>query len=431
MTDGLITDPYWWEAASPRHLPETPVAGTCDVAIIGAGYAGLSAAIVLARAGRSVQVFDRQRPGEGASSRNGGLASGNLKISFGKMIETMGLETARCYYNEATTARAGLADFLDAENIDCDFQPVGRFVGAMRPDHYEAQGKEADIINKHLGINAEMIPKSEQHKEVGSDLYFGGMVRPDLAGLHPAKLHAGLLDVAIKAGVTVHGETAVTGHLPDGDGFEIDTVRGKVKARQLIVATNGYTDNANRWLRRRLIPVASRMIATEPLPPETMARLMPKSRMLGETRQLFHYFRPSPDGTRILIGGREGGWGGTEHEIAHGLRNDLAEIFPELANVGLSHTWFGYVAFNMNFLPQLFERDGVQYATGFCGSGVVWAWWLGSKLGFKMIGDAKADTFFSAAPPSALPFYTGTPWFLPAALLWYRLQDKFGGPSKK
>ena len=135
MTDGLITDPYWWDAAPPRRLPETPLAESCDVCVVGAGYAGLSAALVLARAGRSVQVFDKQRPGEGASSRNGGLASGNIHMGFGKMIDKMGLQTALRVYGEGKVARQGLAAFLDAENIDCDYQPVGRFTGAYRPSH--------------------------------------------------------------------------------------------------------------------------------------------------------------------------------------------------------------------------------------------------------------------------------------------------------
>jgi glycine/D-amino acid oxidase-like deaminating enzyme len=426
-----MTEPYWWDVAPPRRLPEMPVAGTCDAAVVGAGYAGLSAALVLARAGRSVQVFDKQRPGEGASSRNGGLASGNIRVGFGEMIEAMGLETALRVYGEGKTAREGLAAFIDAENIDCDYQRVGRFTGAFRPSHYEAQGREADRLNKHLGIEAQMIPKAEQHGEIGSDLYHGGMLRPDLAGLHPAKFHAGLLERAIEAGATVHGETAVVGVRRDGNGFEVETLRGRIEAKQVIVATNGYTDDSDRWLRRRLVPVPSRMLATQPLPPETMARLMPKRRMLGETRQLYHYFRPSPDNRRILFGGRERAWGGKKDEFATGLRADLAEIFPELADVPLSHTWSGFVAYNLDYLPRLFERGGIHYATGFCGSGVVWAWWIGSKLAFKLIGDAKAETAFACAPPRAVPFYTGTPWFLPAALLWYGLQDRLGVLSKR
>ena len=431
MAAGLVTEPYWWDTAPPEALPVKAVQPSCDVAIVGAGYAGLSAALVLARAGRSVQVFDKQRPGEGASSRNGGLASGNIHMGFGEMIEATGLETALSVYGEGKTARKGLAAFIEAENIDCDYQPVGRFVGAYRPSHYDAQGREADRLNKHLDIEAQMIPKAEQYREIGSDLYHGGMLRPDLAGLHPAKFHAGLLERSIEAGVTIHGETAVNGVRRDGGGFEVETVRGRVKAKKVIVATNGYADNADPWLRRRLVPVPSRMIATQPLPPETMARLMPKRRMLGETRELYHYFRPSPDNTRILLGGRERTWGGGKGEFATGLRADLAEIFPELADVPLSHSWFGFVAFNLDFLPRLFERDGVHYATGFCGSGVVWAWWIGSKLAFTLTGGANAETAFACAPPKAVPFYTGTPWFLPAAMLWFGLRDRLGAISKR
>ena len=428
MSEGLVTDPYWWEAAPPRRLPELPLPETCDVAIVGAGYAGLSAALVLARAGRSVQIFDKQRPGEGASSRNGGLASANIHISFGQMIETMGLDAALKFYNEGKAAREGLKDFLETEKIDCDYQSVGRFVGAARPSHYEAQGREADRLNKHLDVGAEMVPKSEQHREIGTDYYHGGMARPDLAGLHPAKFHKGLMETAIEAGVTVHGETAVHGIR---DGFDVETARGRVKAKQVIVATNGYSDSSDRWLRRRLVPIASRMIATQPLPAETMARLFPNKRMHGETRELYHYYRPSPDGTRILFGGRERTWGDDQNAHAHNLRTDLAEIFPELADVPLSHTWFGFVAYNLDYMPRMFERDGVHYATGFCGSGVVWAWWLGAKLGFKLAGEANADTVFACAPPKALPFYNGKPWFLPAALLWFGLRDRMGGLSKR
>mgnify|MGYP006085179551 FL=1 len=431
LADELKTDPYWWDAAKPRQLPKSEVAPVCDVVVVGAGYAGLSAALVLARAGRTVQIFDKQRPGEGASSRNGGLASANIRMGFGEMAKKLGKETAERIYSEGKAAREGLAGFLKTEKIECDYQPVGRFVGAYRPAHYEAQCREADRLNKQFDINAQVIPRSEQHKEIGSDYYHGGMVRPDLAGLHPGKFVAGLLDTVIQAGATIHSETAVTDIKNQGDVFDVETLRGRVKAKQVIVATNGYTDESNHWLQRRLVPVASRMIATEPLPPETMARLFPNNRMMGETRKLYHYYRPSPDGTRILFGGREQSWGGPKQDHTYHLRDDLSEIFPELSNVGLSHSWFGFVAFNLDFLPRMFERDGVHYATGFCGSGVVWAWWVGSKLAYKLIGDERAETAFSSTPPPAIPFYTGTPWFLPASLMWFGLQDKFGVISKR
>jgi len=415
----------------PRRLPETQVTPDCDFVIVGAGYAGLSAALILARAGRSVQIFDKQRPGEGASSRNGGLASANIRMGFGEMAKNLGMDIAKRVYSEGKSAREGLAAFLKNEKIECDYQPVGRFVGAYRPAHYKAQCREVERLNKHFDINAQIVPRAEQHKEIGSDYYHGGMVRSDLAGLHPGKFVAGMLDVVIKAGAVVHGETAVTSVVRDGSGFLIETSRGKVKAKQVIVATNGYTDRSNRWLQRRLVPVPSRIIATEALPRETMDRLLPKRRMMGETRKLYHYYRPSPDGTRILFGGRERTWGGINVDYSDSLHNDLAEIFPELAAITLTHSWSGYVAFNLDHLPRLFEHEGIHYATGFCGSGVVWAWWVGSKLAYKLLGDERADTVFSCTPPSAVPCYSGTPWFLPAALLWFGLQDKFGVISKR
>ena len=431
MAEGLNTDPYWWDEAAPQQFPQSPIPEQADIAIVGAGYAGLSAALVLARGGRSVQVFDKQRPGEGASTRNGGLASGNIRMGFGEMITTHGLDTALRFYAEGQTARAGLAEFLVNENIQCDYQPVGRFIGAVRPSHYEAQSREAERLNLHLGIDAEMIPRAEQHREVGSDYYHGGMRRPDLAGLHPAKFHAGLLERALNAGVNVHGSTAVTGVRPEGNQFEVATTRGRINAKHVIIATNGYGDDSDPWLRKRLVPVPSRIIATEPLPAETMARLMPKRQMLGETRQLYHYYRPSPDGRRIIFGGRERAFGGINGEFSKSLGADLAEIFPELKDVPISHSWSGFVAFNIDQLPRLFERDGIHYATGFCGSGVVWAWWLGSKLGLKLLGDASHASNFACEPPRALPFYSGAPWFLPLALLWYGLQDRMGALSKR
>ena len=212
----MNTNPYWWDAAEPTKLAETPVASSCDVVIVGAGYAGLSAALILARAGRSVQIFDKQRPGEGASSRNGGLASANIRMGLGEMVKKLGMETALRVYGEGKDAREGLAKFLKSEKIDCDYQPVGRFVGAYRPAHYEAQCRETEMLNKNLDIDAKTIPRAEQHKEIGSEYYHGGMVRSDLAGLHPGKFVMGLLNTVTKAGAVVHGETPVTGTIKNG-----------------------------------------------------------------------------------------------------------------------------------------------------------------------------------------------------------------------
>lgn len=416
--------PYWWQEGEPPELPTRPVAPDCDVAIVGAGYTGLAAALILARAGRDVQVFDRQRPGEGASTRNGGVMSANLRISFSRAIEQLGTDRAVALYREGQNAREDLWRFVEEEKIDCDLNLSGRFTGATHPKSYDAQGGEADLLNRHLDIGAYMIPRSDQHQEIGSDLYHGGMVRPDIGHLHPAKLHAGLLARAIEAGATVHGETPVLGFERNGDAFDITTARGTLRCNNLIMATNGYTDDVNPWLRRRLVPVTSRIIATEPLSPNLMQHLMPKGRTVGETRKLYRYYRPSPDGRRIVIGGRETMWSSDPAtNIAH-IRKGLLGIFPELAGTRIDHSWNGFVAFSRDDIPRLFEDRGVVYACGYCGSGVVWARWLGEKAAYRILGAPEAASALSGPPPAAVPLYWGKPWFIPFAIGWYGLQDR-------
>ncbi len=300
------TDAYWWLEAPLTTLDPAPVAPACDVAIVGAGYTGLSAAITLARAGRSVQVFDRQRPGEGASTRNGGITSGNLRPSYAEMARRFGEARAGAILAEAKAAREDLYRFLEAEGIDCDFKLVGRFSGAATPAAYDSAAREAERLHRTLGIEAYAVPRGEQRQYLGTDYYYGGSVRMDIGGLHPAKLHAGMLRLALALGVVVHGETAVQGIRQEADRYEVATARGATRARDVITGTNGYTDESDRWLRRRLVPVRSRIIATAPISPNLMATLMPRQMMCSDSRKLHYYYRPSPDGTRILFGGRDG-----------------------------------------------------------------------------------------------------------------------------
>ena len=208
MDHALKTDPFWWEAAPRPEAEPEPLPARADAVVVGAGFTGLGAALTLARAGRRVAVLEKDRPGEGASSRNGGIASGNLRKSFHAMIRDWGLERARQVMAEGQAARADLARFIADEEIDCDWKLTGRFTGAMRPHHYEALARECELLNRHLDIGAWMVPKAEQHGEIGSDLYHGGMARPDIGGLHPGKLHRGLLERALAAGAEVHGRTA-------------------------------------------------------------------------------------------------------------------------------------------------------------------------------------------------------------------------------
>ncbi|MBS7538469.1 NAD(P)/FAD-dependent oxidoreductase [Ancylobacter lacus] len=416
---------YWWEEAPLPRVEPTPLPARVDVAIIGGGYAGLGAALTLARAGRSVAVFERQLIGEGASTRNGGMTSASLRPSLAQLRRSFGHARAVAMLKEGKDAREELYRFLAEERIDCDFQLSGLFDGAVNPGDYDDLAREADERRALLGIDTFAVPRGEQHAYIGTEFYHGGSVRRDIGGLHPGKFLAGLLQRTRDAGAGVHEKTTVEGVRHEVDGFELSTSAGQLRSRDLLVCTNGYTDGANPWLRRRLVPVRSRIIATAPLTLGQMASAMPARMMYVDTRKLSYYYRPSPDGTRILFGGRDGTTAGDPQAPTDHLRAEFARIFPGLANVALTHSWFGHVAMNRHMIPRLFVHDGIHYATGFCGSGVVWARWLARKAALRLLGDtSEPPSAFEFAPPPAIPLYRGKPWFIPLVYALYEAQDR-------
>ncbi|MEM7428943.1 MAG: FAD-binding oxidoreductase [Pseudomonadota bacterium] len=416
-------EPFWWEAARPSPVEEKPLAPSCDVAVVGSGYAGLHAALMLARAGRSVQVFDAEVPGFGASSRNGGMVAGTTKFRLSSLTESEGVDKALALYREGMEAETWFKEFLQAEDINCHFETHGRFTGAYRPADFETLAREAETVTKHFDRAIYAVPRGEQRNEIGSDAYHGGLVQEDMSALHPALYHEGLLGRVLAAGAVVHGSCRVNGFHRDGNALHIKTQRGAVLARDLVVATNGYTGKELPWLRRRLVSPHSQIIATEPISGNLMAQLMPKKRTLGDTRILFPYYRACPEHRRIVFGGRAGAWSDDPEVKAKALQAVMVSIFPELQGTGLTHIWSGHVAFPFDRRPKLAVENGVHYATGFCGSGVIWASWFGHLAAKRIIGEAPVASALGSDPFQTRPLYWGTPWFLPVILGWYRLKD--------
>jgi len=416
--------PYWWEAAPVKPLRTQPLTPRADVVVVGAGYAGLTAALTLARAGRSVIVVDKMNPGEGASSRNGGITSGNIRPSFGQLTKRFGKERALAIEAEGKAAREFTYDFIRSEDLDCDFQLTGRFYGAIGKENYERLARDADALQKNLGIESYAVPYAQQREYIGTDYYRGGSVRMDIGGLHPAKYHAEILRITLASGAEVHSNTTVKFIERSGSDFTVSTSTGTISARQVLICTNGYTDGSDTFLRRRLIPVRSRIIATDVLPSELMAQLMPRLMMCGESKILGFYYRPSPDGKRILLGGRDASQSGDPEFPTAMLRKGLMEIFPELRNTRITHSWFGNVAMHRDMMPRIFEHKGLTYATGFCGSGVVWAPWIGNRAAHKLLKDDQGKSAFDFRPIPAIPLYAGKPYFMPTIIQVYRIQDR-------
>lgn len=420
-----ITDtPYWWEEAPLSRHDTAPLLPQVDVAIVGAGYAGLSTALHLARGGRSVQVFDRDRPGEGASSRNGGITSGNIRPGKASLIRSFGADRADRIIAEGYAARRWFYDFLEKEPIDAGFRLTGRFCGALSPQDYDRQARGAEALARDYGVDTSAVPKAEVQRYIKTDLYQGGVLRRDIGGVQPAKLHAGLLQLAEAAGAVIQGCCRVEKITRQGDGYLVRTARGTCRAREVVVCTSGYTDHFDRWLRQRLVPVRSRIIATEPLGRDRVGALVPQLMMLTDSRELSYYFRPSPDGERILFGGRDGSVSGDGQVATRHLRAELARVFPELDGIEITHSWFGYVAMNRDMVPRVFGHKGKRYGTSFCGSGVVWAPWVGRKVARQILGEADADTAFDFRPPGLVPTLRGKAWFMPLVFAWKERQDR-------
>jgi glycine/D-amino acid oxidase-like deaminating enzyme len=418
--------PYWWDHAPPTDVAASTLPAGADVAVIGSGYTGLSAALTLARAGRSVVVFDSETPGVGASSRNGGMLGSALKPSLDTLARHYGATQAKALLAEAREAYDFLGRFIAEEEIACDYAETGGFTGIVKPAHYETLARETEQLARTTGIEADMVSKSEVRNEIGTDIYCGGRVTHRRAGLHPARYHAGRIGRVREAGAIVVGNSPVTTIDRNGGGFTVTTPGSSLQARNVVVATNGYTGSVTPALRRRVVPVTSYMIATAPLSPNLMATLMPKRRMLSDSNRLLCYFRPSPDNTRVLFGGRPAYTDIGPKRAAERLSRYMTRIFPELHGVELSHSWFGYIAYTFDRLPHMGERDGMHYAMGYCGSGVVMSTWLGRKAALRLLGYAEGKSAFAELGHPTSPLYYGRPWFLPFVQAWYQGADMLG-----
>lgn len=429
MTDELFTadfkeQPYWWDRTPRPTLEQQEMPQRVEVAIIGSGYTGLCAAIQTARGGRETLVLDAEDAGWGCSTRNGGQISTSIKPSYEELTARHGPEAAFAILKEGQNSLAWIKDFVAKEEIDCDFGKVGRFHAAHNPAQYEALAQRLANQPKGLEVEAHMVPRAEQQQELGSEAYFGGTLFSQHCALDPGRFHQGLLTRAQAAKVAVMTHCRVTSLEPEGRGFRLLTSRGPVVARDVIVATNGYTGVLTPWLRRRVIPIGSYMIATEPLAEEVMARVMPKGRIVSDSRKLVYYYRPSPDRRRILFGGRVSVSETDPKVSGPRLHAELLRLFPELQGTRISHSWVGFVAYTFDSLAHIGRREGLHYAMGYCGSGVGFASYLGTKIGLQLLGRSDGTTGLDNVTFQTRPLYWGEPWFLAWSIRYYRWRDQ-------
>jgi glycine/D-amino acid oxidase-like deaminating enzyme len=410
---------------SAQELPDST-----DVAVVGAGYCGLSAARTLAKRGVNVAVLEAETFGWGASSRNGGMVLTGMKLPVPTLVKRYGREAVRKMYAASLDTIDCVEQIVREENIDCNFSRCGHLEVACKQSHFDGYEESAALIKREFNHELHIIPKSELRAEIGSDTYFGGMVDETSAGVNPARYVAGLAHAAKRAGACLYDRTRVTSVESEINNrtrkFRVHTSKGAIMAREVILASGAYTTDATPALRKKIIPIGSYIIATEVLPAGLARELSPRNRMIYDSKHFLYYYRLTPD-NRMLFGGRAAFFPETENTVrqsAEILRRGMIGVYPQLRDTKVEYVWGGTLDFTLDVMPHAGKIDGMYFAAGFAGHGVAAATWFGEKLADLICGEPNDIPFdgikFPAAP---LGLRSGNTWALPLAGAWYRILD--------
>ncbi|MDR7156219.1 glycine/D-amino acid oxidase-like deaminating enzyme [Sphingobium xenophagum] len=417
---------YWLASAPPfTGGAEGGVEGKVDVAIIGGGFTGLSAALALAKRGANVVLLEAGQVVGEASGRNGGQCNNGTAHDYGALSAKFGKPVAKAWYRAHCDAVDTVERLAREEGIDCDFDRCGRVKLAAKPAHYDKLVRAHDLLAAEVDSNVRLVPPEQIRDEIGSDAFHGALIQTTSAQLHPARFGVGLAEAAARADARIYEHAEVKGldRLPHG--WRVTSARGTINATQVLVATGGAPAAAPfGFFRRRIISVGSFVIATEPLDNATIDRLLPGRRNYVTSKNIGNYFRLTPD-NRLIFGGRARfAISDPRSDLKSGriLEETMGALFPALKGVGVDHVWGGMVDLTADRLPRAGEQDGLYYSMGYSGHGVQMATHMGQQMARVMSGEPDANPWADLDWPS-VPGHFGKPWFLPLVGLWYKWQD--------
>lgn len=386
----------FWNEGMPRQAASQTIPQQADVVIIGAGLTGLSAAHRLASAGRDTVVLDASEPGSGASSRNAGMLGKAGRQSLLLLSKAIGQDRAVSFFREQQAIFDESVARIRDEGLDCDFRMSGRFIGALSQAHYDGLAREYEARGRLLGEDFDLLPGSAAG-EMASERYYGGVIVRENAALNPMKYTRAMIERALRVGAQVIGQVKVTrvDKLDSGD-WQVSIKDQQIRCRDVLLATNGYTDGLVPWLNRRLLPINAFMVATEELPEGLAAQILPQNRTYIDNTRATRYMQLSPDGKRLIYGSKTGrrpifGLKGLAQEI-HG---DMAFFFPQLQDVRITHAWTGRCAATWDFYPHVGTHDGLHYALGYCFGGLLFAPYLGRKAAERILQSPDQATAYA------------------------------------
>ncbi|MEM6577070.1 MAG: FAD-binding oxidoreductase [Pseudomonadota bacterium] len=422
----VIANSLW--TATANRVPDYPVlAGdhTADVAVIGGGFTGLSAALHLAEAGVSVSLIEAQQPGWGASGRNGGQINVGPKDTPSAVIAKFGREMGERIL--ALTGQAGdlVFDLIERHGIQCD---------AIRPGWLRAAHTEKTLRELHqlaaewqeLGADVVPLDRAEMARMTGTDSYLGGLIDNRGGNLQPLNFALGLADAAERKGATLYGLSPVVKIERLARGYSVRSEKGSVTADKVLICTNAYTNELEKPLGKALLPVRSVQVATKPMSDNLRASILPDRHALSDARRLLLYFRLDADG-RFLMGGR-GTYNdaSTKRQIER-LKRVTGEMFPQLSETEWDYAWGGFVALTRDHYPHLDElAPGLIAGVGYNGRGVAIATAMGTVLAKWAQGVPERDLDFPVSPLKPLPFSFAREYAVEAEILRLRLLDRLG-----
>jgi glycine/D-amino acid oxidase-like deaminating enzyme len=426
----MIHHECFWTATTPApgSYSENPLPGKTDVVVVGGGYTGVSAALTLAKGGARVTLLEAQSIGWGASARNGGQALSCLHDPLTHLVEKYGRDRAREMFFAAVRAAGAVERVIKDEAIECDYWRCGSIEAASRPAHYENFKREQSTLYDVAGYKVQVLSKSEVESELGTQAYHGLMINSRGGSVQPAKFVLGLASAAERAGAEIHEATPVLaierlGNAPaqDGSRFSVRTDRGDVHAKDVVLAANAWVGTFIPEFRGRVFPVESFILATEPLPAELAARLIPNNRVVYDTRRVLAYYRLSPD-NRMVWGGEVTFSDVRPETNIRALRRGMLRVFPELAEFKIEYYWGGTLGLTFAESVHAGMIDGMWYSMCYVGHGVTLAVYLGGQVANGILG-RPVDNPFADLPIPRIPFLRDRAWYANAVKAWYGLLD--------
>ncbi len=418
---------YWLDTAPPfTGGAQGPIEGSYDVAVIGGGFTGLTAALTLAKKGARVILLEAETIGHGASGRNGGMCNNGFAQDYATMSEKLGREKADQLYKAFDAGVDTVERLVTEEGIDCQFARVGKLKLAAKPEHYDKLARAQALLAAHVDPETHMVSPTDLASEVGTERYYGGLVYSKSAAMHMGRYIRGLAEAAARRGVAIYERTPMMGLKRVSGGHAVETPKGKFTASQVLLASGISQVGPIGWVRRRVVPVGAFLIATEPLPQDLLHKLTPRRRNAVDTKNLVNYFRPTPD-NRLLFGGRARfavSNPASDEKSGAILRAALNDVFPELSDTRIDYCWGGMVDMTRDRLPRAGERDGIYYSMGYSGHGTQMSTLMGTIMADVMDGQAHLNPWKDFDWP-AIPGHFGKPWFLPIVGAYYRMKDRF------